>query len=97
MIMNNPNDICKIFLALSTCLIALLCVSCSDSSTSSTAEAKNCVEPENPYVEDTGHYAGYNQAQENGETCDGNSESFDEGCNEYYNQLDTYEACVKRQ
>jgi hypothetical protein len=89
-----PN---RILLALSFLFITLTCVSCSDSSTSNTAEAKTCVEPENLYDEDTGHYAGFNWAQENGETCDGNSESFNEGCNEYYDQLNTYEACIKKQ
>jgi hypothetical protein len=62
--MNNINNIRRIFLALSACLIAILCVSCSDSS--STAETKPCFEPENPYNEDTGHYAGFNWAQEMG-------------------------------
>jgi hypothetical protein len=92
--MNNINNIRRIFLALSACLIAILCVSCSDSS--STAETKPCFEPENPYNEDTGHYAGFNWAQENGEACDGNSESFNEGCEEYYTQLNSYEACLKQ-
>lgn len=78
--------------ALSFFLMASLCISCSDPISSST---KTCIEPENPYDEDTGHYAGFNWAQENGGTCDGNSESFNGGCNEYYTQLNSYESCLK--
>lgn len=85
-----------VIFALSYFFIALICISCSDPISSSTRETKTCIEPENSYDEDTGHYAGFNWAQENGETCDGNSESFNEGCNEYYTQLNSYEACLKR-
>ncbi len=93
--MNKLNDVRRIFLILCFCLTVLFCGGCSDSNSPSTTEAKICVEPENSYDEDTGHYAGYNWAQENGEACDGNSEPFNEGCNEYYSQLGTYEACKK--
>lgn len=50
-------------------------------------------EPENPYSEDeSGHYAGYQWAEENGvDSCDGNSDSFIEGCEEYVSQRDAYE------
>lgn len=57
-------------------------------------EDRDCIEPENPYDEGTGHYAGYEWAVENGENCNGNSESFNEGCSEYYDQLDEYEECM---
>jgi len=52
------------------------------------------VEPENPYDYDTGHYAGYEWAEETGGDCDGNSDSFNEGCEEYYAQEETYEEAI---
>ncbi|MFH1444381.1 MAG: hypothetical protein ABIG34_03255 [Candidatus Peregrinibacteria bacterium] len=41
----------------------------------------------NPYSEDTGHYAGYEWAERTGGSCDGNSQSFNEGCETYYEQI----------
>lgn len=45
-------------------------------------------EPENPYSSsEEGHNAGFEWAEENDvESCDGNSESFIEGCEEYLSQ-----------
>ena len=40
----------------------------------------------NPYSEGTGHYAGYEWAERTGGDCDGNSQSFNEGCEAYYEQ-----------
>ena len=40
----------------------------------------------NPYSDGTGHYAGYEWAERTGGSCDGNSQSFNEGCEEYYRQ-----------
>lgn len=50
-------------------------------------------EPEvgNPYDEDTGHSAGYNWAEETGGDCSTGNQSFDEGCEEYNNQVDEHE------
>ncbi|MEK7601907.1 MAG: hypothetical protein AAB472_00245 [Patescibacteria group bacterium] len=49
-------------------------------------------EPENPYDDGTGHSAGYEWAEENDVSdCDGNSNSFIEGCQEYVDQRDSYE------
>lgn len=49
-------------------------------------------EPENPYDDGTGHSAGFEWAQENEvNSCDGNSDSFIEGCEEYINQRDDWE------
>lgn len=49
-------------------------------------------EPENPYDEGSGHSAGYEWAMENGvDSCDGNSNSFIEGCEEYLSQIEEYE------
>ncbi len=49
-------------------------------------------EPENPYDDGTGHSAGYEWAEENDvSSCDGNSDSFIEGCQEYVDQRDEYD------
>lgn len=56
-------------------------------------QAKNCVEPENPYSEGTGHYAGYKWAEEHGSSCNTHSSSFNEGCEEYEEQEAKYEKC----
>jgi hypothetical protein len=42
---------------------------------------------ENPYSDGTGHFAGYEWAERTGGSCNGNSESFNEGCEEYYYQV----------
>ena len=58
------------------------------------AAATQCTEPENPYDEGTGHYAGYDWAQNNGSgSCAGHSLSFDEGCEEYESQQAKYDDC----
>lgn len=55
-------------------------------------------EPENPYDEGTGHYAGYRWAEENDpSSCDGNSDSFIEGCQEYLDQQEAYEEIENEQ
>ncbi len=49
-------------------------------------------EPENPYDYGSGHSAGYEWAEENDvDYCDGNSDSFIEGCQEYLDQKEEYE------
>ena len=40
----------------------------------------------NPYSSGSGHYAGYEWAERTGGSCSGYSQSFNEGCEEYYNQ-----------
>lgn len=50
---------------------------------------------QNPYDEGSGHYAGYNWAQENGGDCSASSDSFNEGCEAYYNQLNRHSEWVK--
>ena len=57
-------------------------------------DARECVEPENPYNDDGGHDAGFKWAEENGAECNGDSDSFNEGCAEYHRQMQTYETCV---
>jgi hypothetical protein len=62
------------------------------------ANAASCTEPENPYSEGTGHYAGYEWAEKhNGAACDGNSQSFNEGCAEYDRQEEEYQSCERRE
>ena len=84
-----------------TVLFMYALIGCSDSSeeTESVTSAEsrdpiNCIEPENPYNDDGGHDAGYKWAEEHGELCDGNSDSFNEGCEEYHDQLRRYEKCL---
>ena len=60
---------------------------------SSEASIRECVEPENPYSEGTGHYAGYEWAERNGSSCSTSSQSFNEGCEEYETQESEYEEC----
>ena len=55
-----------------------------------------CTEPSNPYSDGGGHDAGFNWAMENGKSCSSNSNSFDEGCEEYYRQLTNYEECLSK-
>lgn len=64
-----------------------------------SGSAPNCTEPVNPYDEGSGHYAGFEWAENKGSgTCGGNSESFIEGCEEYENQEAKYQECeAKRQ
>lgn len=46
---------------------------------------------ENPYDEGSGHFAGYDWAEENDvSSCGGNSDSFIEGCEEYLSQQEEY-------
>ncbi len=53
-----------------------------------------CEEPENPYTEGTGHYAGYEWAESHDSgTCNGSSDSFNEGCEEYETQEAEYQEC----
>lgn len=57
----------------------------------SDSSSYGSIEPENPYDEGSGHSAGYEWAQENDvSSCDGNSDSFIEGCEEYLSQQEEY-------
>jgi hypothetical protein len=76
----------------------LLVVGCTSSTKSSNGNeegaARNCTEPENPYDEGTGHYAGYEWAENHGSgNCSGSSQSFNEGCEEYQTQESEYQEC----
>jgi hypothetical protein len=57
----------------------------------------NCEEPQNPYPEGGGHYAGYKWAEEKGSgECNGSSQSFNEGCEEYETQEAEYQECESK-
>lgn len=43
-------------------------------------------EIDNPYSDGSGHDAGYKWAERTGGNCNGNSQSFNEGCEEYYRE-----------
>lgn len=60
-------------------------------------ETKDCsaLEPDNPYGEGSGHYAGFKWG-EDGNSCSGNSQSFIEGCEDYQRQEEAYSACVSK-
>ena len=54
----------------------------------------SCSEPENPYDEGSGRYSGFEWAENNNPGfCDGNSQSFIEGCEEYQRQETKYANC----
>lgn len=86
-------------------LMALLVAGCNEGTPEATtdadeptnsAQAVECVEPQNPFGDEGGHDAGFKWAQENGGECEGNSDSFNEGCSEYYDQQQRYEECKAR-
>lgn len=56
-----------------------------------------CREPENPYDQGSGHYAGFEWAEEHDPaSCDGNSQSFIEGCEEFQEQHAVFEECESK-
>lgn len=59
----------------------------------SSGSNSSCTEPENPYDEGSGHYAGWQWGEE-GNDCNGSSSSFIEGCEEYQSAEATYEECL---
>ena len=67
-------------------------------STTSYSSDEECTEPENPYDEydEEWHYAGFERAERTGGSCDWNSSSFNEGCEEYYEQEEAYNNCLDK-
>lgn len=61
---------------------------------SKKTKIEDCIPPHNPYNDGGGHDAGFNWAAENGGDCNGNSDSFNEGCAEFHRQLNEYNECV---
>jgi hypothetical protein len=69
---------------------------CSDKTDVSATDKKGeCIVPINPWTGDGGgHEAGFDWAQENHYECPSDhGQSFEEGCLEYYDQFNRYEAC----
>ncbi len=79
-------------------MLAVGCRPSAPSDSSGAASAPNCTEPENPYDEGSGHYAGYEWAESSGSgSCGGNSQSFIEGCEEYESQEAEYQECENKE
>lgn len=57
---------------------------------------KQCIEPENPYNEWSGHYAGYEWGEQ-GKSCWWNSSSFIEGCEVAEEQYSAFTECEDAQ
>jgi hypothetical protein len=82
-------------------LILLLCLmgvslllGCAEPGKSPMLGGCDDLEPENPYSSGTGHYAGFQWAEENGvDSCGGDSASFVEGCEEYLQQAAAFAQC----
>ena len=63
--------------------------------TGDTVQDCSFLEPDNPYSFGSGHYAGFKWAEENEPgICDGNSQSFIEGCEDFQSQQEDYENCL---
>jgi hypothetical protein len=104
----SPNTVGKfspISVAQVAALLLLLQTGCGGSSPSTSEEVSasegkvNCssLEPENPYDDESGHDAGYKWALEhNPGFCNGNSTSFEEGCEEYLRQVEAFQECENR-
>lgn len=78
----------KLLQFLAVCSIAILtgCSGGSDYSSRDTGADESGQQQANPYDEGTGHDAGYKWAERTGGDCNGNSASFNEGCEEYHQQ-----------
>jgi len=85
---------------LTVCILGALGCPAPGSSSGEGGRAKDCsaLTPRNPYAEGGGHFAGFEWAGQNaGSGCDGNSDSFNNGCLEYHRQSAAYAACVSKQ
>ena len=59
------------------------------------SKREKCIQPENPYSAG-GHYEGFQWAESRWVmSCNGNSSSFNNGCEEYGRQLETYNQCIR--
>lgn len=79
-----------------TCLLATGCAAPESRGEGASAALESCApgEPDNPYAEGSGHFAGFEWAERNSVgSCGGNSQSFIEGCEEYLRQSGVDEAC----
>jgi hypothetical protein len=82
-------------------VISLCSIGCGSDTAPETKKSEKqtraCTEPENPYSQGSGHYAGYEWAERHGGNCNGRSQSFNEGCEEYEEQEAEYEECQKQE
>ena len=79
--------------------VFLVASACPSSGQSEAKKHEDCAKlrPFNPYLEGSGHYAGFEWAESNGSSvCGGNSTSFIEGCEEFQQELAAYRACVAK-
>ena len=67
-------------------LLATLLLTACQGGAGLDKQSVNQREVANPYSDGTGHDAGYKWAERTGGSCNGNSESFNEGCEEFYRQ-----------
>lgn len=94
---NKKQILCIVSISL---FVAVSCTSCGPTNNredDETASSRDCseLEPENPYSPGSGHYAGFEWAEQNDPaSCGGNSYSFIEGCEEYQEQSAAYEECL---
>jgi len=85
-----------ILLYLISCILICGCDNKSSHSILKSNNKEECIAPHNPYNDGGGHDAGFNWAAETSGDCNGNSESFNEGCEEYHTQLSQYNECLSR-
>ena len=79
--------------------LAFVAAAACSEGTRDSSQAKKCdgLAPRNPYSKGSGHFAGFEWASGNaGSGCDGNSDSFNEGCQDYHRQRAKYNACVAK-
>jgi hypothetical protein len=88
-------DIRRVILVLMSLLLIVGCGASTKSSDEENAgSASRCEEPQNPYSEGSGQYAGYVWAEEKGSgECNCSSQSFNEGCEDYEAQEAKYKEC----
>ena len=83
-----------IFVSIMLLFVAFGCDNNKPAPTQKKTKIENCISPQNPYNDGGGHDAGFNWATDTGGSCNGNSDSFNEGCVEFYRQLNVYNKCV---
>jgi hypothetical protein len=78
-------------------IVSILLSGCYAGSSKSAAKKQSieeCIIPHNPYNDSSGHDAGFDWARLSDGKCDNRSQSFNEGCSEYYRQLAQYNKCT---
>jgi len=78
-------------------ILALILSGCDKPPTATSitkTKLEDCISPHNPYNDGGGHDAGFKWAAETGGNCNGNSDSFNEGCAEFFRQMNEYNQCI---